>query len=131
LLNSCSACCLQSATASAETGVEGRYLSADVSDVRILLTIQAPPPKAFIVLHRIPPGVTMTGASPTPSGFQQDGTTVKWLFKRPPPGSITAYDAAFPAGAGEPTGRGDPLPSSRQRVSGGENYQQDRGRASG
>jgi hypothetical protein len=74
--------------ASAETGVEGRYLSADVSDVRILLTIQAPPPKAFIVLHRIPPGVTMTGASPTPSGFHQDGTTVKWLFKRPPPGSI-------------------------------------------
>lgn len=79
---------LAAGTASAETSVTGRYLAGGGSDVRILLTIQAPPPKAFIVLQKIPPGVTMTAASPAPSGFQQDGTTVKWLFKRPRPGSI-------------------------------------------
>lgn len=75
-------------TLQAETNVVGRYLAGGGSDVRMLLTIQAPPPAAFIVLQQIPPGVKMTAATPAPSGFQQDGATVKWLFKRPRPGTM-------------------------------------------
>jgi uncharacterized protein (DUF58 family) len=76
------------ATGRAETNVAGRYLSGGGSDVRMLLTVEKPPPAAFIVLQKIPPGTKMTSASPAPSGFQQDGATVKWLFKRPRPGSM-------------------------------------------
>ena len=72
-------------TLHAETNVVGRYLAGGGSDVRVLLTIQAPPPAAFIILQQIPPGVKMTAATPAPSGFQQDGATIKWLFKRPRP----------------------------------------------
>lgn len=75
-------------TVHAETKVEGRYLARGGSDVRVLLTIQAPPPAAFIVLQQIPPGVKMMAATPAPSGFLQDGVTVKWLFKRPRPGTM-------------------------------------------
>ena len=71
----------------AESGVAGRYLAGGGSDVRILLTIDHPPPKAFIVLQQIPEGVQVTSASPAPAGAPQDGTTIKWLFKRPLPGS--------------------------------------------
>ena len=73
-------------TGRAESGVAGRYLAGGGSDVRILLTIDHPAPKAFIVLQQIPEGVQMTSASPAPSGMQE-GTAVKWLFKRPLPGS--------------------------------------------
>ncbi len=71
----------------AESGVAGRYLAGGGSDVRILLTIAKPAPKAFIVLQQIPEGVQVTSASSAPSGAPQDGTAVKWLFKRPLPGS--------------------------------------------
>ncbi len=75
-------------TVYAETNVVGRYLAGEGNDVRMLLTIQAPPPAAFIVLQHIPPGVRMTAASPPPSGFQQEGEAVKWFFKRPRPGTL-------------------------------------------
>ena len=74
--------------AAAESGVVGRYLAGGGSDVQMLLTIQKPAPAAFIVLQQIPRGVKMTSASPAPSGFVQDGATVKWLVKRPRPGSL-------------------------------------------
>ena len=72
----------------AETDVTGRYLAGGGSDVQILLTIQEPPPAAFIVQQQIPQGVKMTAADPAPSGLQQEGGVIKWLFKRPQPGSV-------------------------------------------
>ena len=75
-------------TAAAESGVVGRYLAGGGSDVQMLLTIEKPAPAAVIVLQQIPPGVRMTSASPAPSGFVGDGATVKWLIKRPRPGSL-------------------------------------------
>lgn len=76
-------------TAWAQADVTGRYLAGSDNDVRIQLTIQSPPPAAFIVLQHIPPGVTIVDVSPRPAGFQQGGGTVKWLFKRPGPGVMT------------------------------------------
>lgn len=73
----------------AQTEVTGRYLAGNGNDVRIQLSIQSPPPAAFIVLQHIPPGVTVVDVSPRPSGFQQGGGTVKWFFKRPGPGTMT------------------------------------------
>lgn len=76
-------------TVYAETNVVGRYLAGGGGDVQMLLTIQAPPPAAFIILQHIPPGVRVTAASPTPSGLQQEGGgAVKWFFKRPRPGTL-------------------------------------------
>ena len=75
-------------SAMAETDVTGRYLAGGGSDVQILLTIQDPPPAAFIVQQQIPQGVKMTAADPAPSGLQQEGGVIKWLFKRPQPGSV-------------------------------------------
>ena len=72
----------------AETEVTGRYLAGGGSDVQILLTIQSPPPAAFIVLQQIPSDVKVLSATPAPAGLQQEGGTIKWLFKRPQPGSI-------------------------------------------
>ena len=74
--------------AMAETGVAGRYLAGGGSDVQILLTIQDPPPAAFIVQQQIPAGVRMTAAEPAPAGLQQEGGVIKWLFKHPQPGSV-------------------------------------------
>ena len=78
--------------AAAESGVVGRYLAGGGSDVQMLLTIQKPAPAAFIVLQQIPPGVKMTSASPAPSLASRSafsaGSTVKWLVKRPRPGSL-------------------------------------------
>jgi len=73
--------------AQAETDVSGRYQIGDGGNVRVLLTIQAPPPAAFIVLQTVPQGAKVVAASPAPSGFQQDANTVKWFFKRPAPGT--------------------------------------------
>ena len=75
-------------SAMADTDVTGRYLAGGGSDVQILLTIQEPPPAAFIVQQQIPQGVKMTAADPAPSGLQQEGGVIKWLFKRPQPGSV-------------------------------------------
>jgi len=72
----------------AEGGVAGRYMAGGGSDVRLLVTIQKPVPAAFIVVQQIPPGVRMTSASPAPSGFVRDSGAVKWLVKRPRPGSV-------------------------------------------
>ena len=72
----------------ADTDVAGRYLGGGGSDIQVLLTIQSPPPAAFIVLQQIPDDVKILAASPAPSGFQQKGGTIKWLFKRPLPGSV-------------------------------------------
>ena len=74
------------AASPAEAGVSGRYLAGGGSDVRMLLTIDKPAPTAFIVLQQLPAGVQMTSASPEPA--PQEGTAVKWLFKRQPPGSM-------------------------------------------
>ena len=72
----------------ADSGIAGRYLGGGGSDIQVLLTIQSPPPVAFIVLQQIPDDVKILAASPAPSGFQQKGGTVKWLFKRPVAGSV-------------------------------------------
>ena len=72
----------------ADGGVAGRYLAGGGSDVRILLTINRPAPKAFIVLQQVPAGVVVASVSPAPSGGPQDGSAIKWLFKRPSPGSM-------------------------------------------
>jgi hypothetical protein len=74
-------------TGRAEAGVAGRYLAGGGSDVRILLTIDHPAPKAFIVLQQIPQGVQTASASPAPSGVQE-GRAIRGLFKRPLPGSM-------------------------------------------
>ncbi|MBM9538083.1 hypothetical protein [Desulfobulbus alkaliphilus] len=76
-------------TSWAQTDVSGRYLAGGGHDVRIQLTIQTPPPAAFIVLQHIPPGVTIVDVSPRPSGFQPGAGTVKWFFRRPAPGTMT------------------------------------------
>lgn len=79
---------LAPAIAWTEGGVAGRYLAGGGSDVRILLTITKPAPKAFIVLQQVPEGVRVLSASPAPAGEQQGPAAVKWLFKRPAPGSM-------------------------------------------
>jgi hypothetical protein len=66
--------------------VSGRYLDNGSTDIRLLLTIQPPAPAAFIVTHRVPGGTQLLAAAPAP--VSEAGPVVKWLFKRPRPGSI-------------------------------------------
>ena len=66
--------------------VSGRYLDGGTSDIRLQLTVGRPAPTAFIVIQKIPRGTELLSATPPPASGA--GPVVKWLFKRPRPGSF-------------------------------------------
>jgi hypothetical protein len=66
--------------------VSGRYLDSGSSDIRLQLTVERPAPAAFIVIQKIPRGTQLLAAAPPPSSGA--GPVIKWLFKRPRPGSF-------------------------------------------
>jgi len=70
----------------AGTNVSGRYAGGG-TNVKIKLSVSAPPPAAFIVLQQLPSGVQLISANPAPAGAS--GQQIKWLFKHPRSGGAS------------------------------------------
>ena len=70
----------------AGTNVSGSYAGGG-TQVKIKLSVGAPPPAAFIVLQQLPSGVKLVSASPAPAGA--NGKQIKWLFKHPRSGGAS------------------------------------------
>lgn len=69
----------------AAANVSGRYLDRGGNEIHLQLLVERPAPAAFIVIQKMPRGTQLLSATPPPSN--DSGPVVKWLFKRPRPGS--------------------------------------------
>lgn len=69
----------------AAANISGRYLDRGSNEIHLQLTVKPPAPAAFIVIQKIPRGTRLISSSPPPSNGA--GPIIKWLFKRPRPGS--------------------------------------------
>ncbi|MGD9946861.1 MAG: hypothetical protein AB7U29_00110 [Desulfobulbus sp.] len=79
---------LVAAPALAESLVQGRYVAEQENSVSLQITVQHPAPAAFIIIQKMARGLSLVTATPPPVGGRQDGTAVKWFFKRPRSGQF-------------------------------------------
>nr|WP_321465589.1 hypothetical protein [uncultured Desulfobulbus sp.] len=72
----------------ADSQVRGRYVAGLENGVSLLIEVQRPAPAAFIVMQKMPRGLSLVAATPPPVGGNYGNAAVKWLFKRPRPGQM-------------------------------------------
>jgi len=83
--------CLLACPTLADSQVRGRYVAGLDNGVSLLIEVQRPAPAAFIVMQKMPRGLSLVAATPPPVGGNYRNSSVKWLFKRPRPGQLEVH----------------------------------------
>ena len=69
--------------------VNCKYVTADGNNIRLEITVKAPPPASIIFVQRLPKGVGIKNSSPRFMKFNKKRGEAKWLLKQPKPGTLS------------------------------------------